>query len=159
MRSGRSHSSAHSPQTGPKSQLNFLPCQIKVNLQKSSCVQSECARSRLDFPFVVPVWLREGWKWLRNCIRDQRLDCHARRVSQRCSPRSCYLCDAASILTAAVLAGEATTLSQGPLAPSAPDRRPPSHRPAHCRARGRLRLHRQQPCGLREPRGPAQRQQ
>lgn len=35
----------------PKSQLNFLPCQIKVNLRKPLCVQSERVRSRLDSPF------------------------------------------------------------------------------------------------------------
>lgn len=35
------------PPTVPKSQLNFLPCQIKVNLRKPLCVQSECVCSRL----------------------------------------------------------------------------------------------------------------
>lgn len=36
------------PPVAPKSQLNFLPCQIKVNLQKPLCVRSEHVHGRLD---------------------------------------------------------------------------------------------------------------
>lgn len=139
------------PPMVPKSQLNVLPCQIKVNLRKPLCVQSERVRSRLDSPFFFGQRERESWKWLHNYIKDQRLERSAKLLSQRRSAHSCYLCDAPSALMAAavaVVAGEAA-LSQGPLSPSAFVRRPPPHPPPRCRPRRRLHLHRHQPCGLR----------
>lgn len=79
------------PQTVPKSQLNFLPCQIKVNLRKPLRVQSECVRSRPGLPLLCVFGSERVGSMLHNYIRNQRFDCTAELVSQRCSTRSCHV--------------------------------------------------------------------